>query len=126
MYPMAPDVSFVNGGARRIWAYTRFFIPAFVQEPIAIDVKRLDGPRWSYELSFEVPQNMQVIVGVPIPVRPRIGFEIGGKPNVPRYLTTSGGCPKRGFRPYEVSLDYRFYPDGPAGTSVDRGRLACS
>ena len=124
MYPFVPRVVFVNGGARRIWAYATFFSPAFVQEPISIGVKRLDGPQWGYELSFQVPANLQVIAGVPITI-PHFRFAIGGKRYAPRYLTTDGGCPKRGFMPYKASFSYRYHPDGPTGEVSDRGRLAC-
>lgn len=120
-----PKVVFYNGGAERIWAYTTHFHPAFVQEPLALDLERLQDPRWGYELSFQVPPGLQVILGAPIGI-PSFLFRIGGKQHAPLYLTTNGGCPKRGFRPYEVSLDYRFHPDGPAGTSIDRGRLVCN
>jgi hypothetical protein len=119
-----PRVVFVNGGARRIWAYTTLFSPAFLQEAVSIEVERLNGRRWSYALKFEVPGGLQVIAGVP-GVMPRFVFAIGGKPYAPDYLATNAGCPKRGFRPYVINLDYRFHPDGPAGTSVYRGRLAC-
>ena len=120
-----PKVVFYNGGANWMYAYTTYFNPAFVQEPVPIEVKRLSGPRWSYELELEVPDNLQVIAGVPI-TPSDFPISVGGRTYAPDYLATNGGCPTRGFRPYVVSLDYRFHPDGPAGTSVDRGRLACT
>lgn len=122
--PSAARAVFINGGARRIWAYTTYFNPAFVQEPVAIRVERLTGPRWSYALEFEVPHDLQVIAGVPS-LPPNFAFTIGGRSYASDYLATNGGCARRRVRHYVVSLDYRFYPDGPAGTSVDRGRLAC-
>ncbi|HYI99175.1 MAG TPA: hypothetical protein VEX36_05785 [Thermoleophilaceae bacterium] len=119
-----PKLVFYNGGANWMYAYTTYFNPAFVQEPVPIQVKRLSGRRWSYEIEFGVPYNLQVIAGVPI-TPSDVPFSVGGKAYARDYLATNAGCPKRGFRPYVVSLDYRFYPDGATGTSVDRGRLAC-
>lgn len=122
---VTPRVLFVNAGARRIWAYTTLLSPAFLQEPVSIEVESLDPRRGSYALEFKVPDRLQVIAGVPSTM-PSFVFRIGGKPYARDYLTSNGGCPKRGFRPYEVSLSYRFHPDGPAGEAVDRGRLACN
>jgi hypothetical protein len=119
-----PKLVLYNGGAHWMYYYTTLFNPAFVQEPVPIEVKRLSGRRWSYELEFKVPYNLQVVAGVPI-TPTDLPFSVGGKSHAPDYLATNAGCPKRGFRPYLVSLDYRFHPDGPTGTSVDRGRLAC-
>lgn len=119
-----PKLVFYNGGANWMYSYTTYFNPAFVQEPVPIEVKRLSGPRRSYALEFEVPDNLQVIAGVPISPS-EVPFSVGGKSYARDYLATNAGCPKRGFRPYVVSLDYRYHPNGPAGTSVDRGRLAC-
>lgn len=45
-----PRVTFVNGGKRRIWAYTTFYHPALVSQPVAIEIKQLRRRRWAYEL----------------------------------------------------------------------------
>ena len=36
-----PDVVFVNGGKSTLWAFTTLYNPALVQEPIAINIKKL-------------------------------------------------------------------------------------
>jgi hypothetical protein len=61
-----PNVVFVNGGSRWLYAYVTLYNPAFVQEPVPIRIKRLRGPKWGYELSFEVPDIIQIVAGVPI------------------------------------------------------------
>jgi hypothetical protein len=117
-------ITFVNGGARLILAHITFYEPAFVQETISIHVKRLRrSRRWAYELSFETPGIMGILAGVPIMLS-EVDFNIGGRDHAPRYLETSGGCPKRGFMPYQLSFDYS-WADGTTGTGVDRGRIAC-
>jgi hypothetical protein len=75
--PKAKTV-FVNGGPRRIWAYTSFIFPALVQVPIPIDVKRLDHRKWGLHLSFKVPESLFVIAGIPISAPTSFGFSVGG------------------------------------------------
>jgi hypothetical protein len=123
VYP-EPDITFVNGGARLIWAYVVYYHPTLIKEPVPIHVRKLRTRRWGYELSFTWPRILQLAVGVPIKAPAAIRLDIGGRKNAPRYLETHGGCPPKGFLPYSASFDFLF-PDGTRSTSGDRGRLAC-
>lgn len=121
--PVGPKIEFVNGGYRRLYAYSTYFNPAFVQEPVVLRVRDARGRRWGQELRFDVPKSLQVIGGVPIAVPPFLTFTLGGKPYAPEYITTERRCPQHGFLPYRIELDYT--RDGVEGTATDRGRIAC-
>jgi len=60
-----PQITVVNGGGSTVYFYTVLNNPARVQEPIVGHVTRLHG-RFVYELSATIPQNLQVVAGVPI------------------------------------------------------------
>jgi hypothetical protein len=120
-----PKLMYVNGGAREILALITLFHPAFVQEPMEIDVRKLHGRKrkWAYDLRFVVPDNIRIVAGVPI-LLPELDIDLGGKPYAPRYLVTNGGCPERGFLPYRARVHYELR-DGATGTSAHGGRIAC-
>jgi hypothetical protein len=118
-----PDIVFVNGGKRRLWAFTTYYNPALVRAPIRVDV--VPGrDRSGHELSFEVPAALQRIVRTPLTVPDRLWFRIGGKPYPKRYLV-SEGCPRRGFTTYRLELSL-LTPDAATTTRSHGGRLRCS
>lgn len=119
-----PDIVFVNGGKRRLWAFTTYYNPALVRAPIRVDVVPARDRGSANELSFEVPAGLQTIVRTPMTVPDRLWFQIGGKPYPRRYLV-SEGCPKRGFTPYRLELSLST-PDAATTTRSYRGRLRCS
>ncbi len=115
---------FLNGGERRIWAYTTFFNPALVREPIAVDVRKLRGRRWSYRVEFVLPAVMRVVAGVPITLR-TFDLAIDGVALAPGYLTSSRRCPKRGHLAYRADFSF-LHGDGATSEASQRGRLWCS
>jgi len=60
-----PQITVVNGGGSTVYFYTILNNPARVQEPIVGHITRLHG-RFVYELSATIPQNLQIVAGVPI------------------------------------------------------------
>lgn len=118
-----PTVEFVNGGKSTIWAFTTLYNPALVQEPIAINVKKLNSAKWGYRASFKVPKILQVVAGVPITLR-NFKFNIGGKSYAKDYIVTTS-CPKSKKYPYEATASY-LYSDGQTGTSTYKSTVPCS
>jgi hypothetical protein len=60
-----PQMTVVNGGGSVVYFYTVLNNPARVQEPIVGHITRLSG-QFAYHLSAQIPQNLQVVAGVPI------------------------------------------------------------
>ena len=60
-----PTITVVNGGARTVYFYTVLNNPARVQEPVVGHITRLRG-NFTYHLSATIPQNLQIVAGVPI------------------------------------------------------------
>jgi hypothetical protein len=60
-----PTMTVVNGGARAVYFYTVLNNPARVQEPVIGHITRLSGD-FAYHLSVTIPQNLQIVAGVPI------------------------------------------------------------
>jgi hypothetical protein len=118
----APDVVFVNGGAKRVWAYTTLYNPALVQEPIAINVRRIRHRRWGYRVSFKVPQVLQVVAGVPITLR-SFRYNIGRRPYARNYIVTTG-CPRNKRYPYMAIASY-LYNDNTTARSRTRSSVRC-
>jgi hypothetical protein len=119
-----PKMVFINGGPRRIWAHTTLYFPAFVQELVAIDVKRPRRPRDGYVLSFTVPKTLREVAGVRITPTDPTAFYLGGKAYAKNYLTTTRRCPKRGYLIYTMTIDY-LDPDDVSHEATDRGRIGC-
>lgn len=132
-----PDVVFVNGGKSTLWAFTTLYRPALVQEPIAINIKKLSSAKWGYKASFKVPEVLQVVAGVPVTLRSfdfKVGggkFKIVGKPgtyNAGKYakeLITTTSCPKSKKHPYEATAHY-LYNDGTRASKTVKNTVACS
>jgi hypothetical protein len=133
----APDVVFVNGGKSTLWAFTTLYRPALVQEPIAINIKKLNSAKWGYRASFRVPEVLQIVAGVPVTLRDfdfKIGggkFKIVGKPgtyNAGKYakeLIATTSCPKNNKYPYEATAHYK-YQDGTVASKKYASTVACS
>jgi len=60
-----PQITVVNGGANVVYFYTVLNNPARVQEPIIGHLTRLTGD-FTYHLSATIPQDLQLVAGVPI------------------------------------------------------------
>ena len=118
-----PTVEFVNGGKNKIWAFTTLYNPALVQEPVALNIKKLNSAKWGYRASFKVPKILQVVAGVPITLR-SFNFNIGGKKYAKDYIVTTS-CPKSKKYPYEATASY-LYNDGTTSKSTYKSTVACS
>lgn len=66
--PTTARITVVNGGAARIWFYVQMTNPAVVDVAVPGRMRRIGG-RWSYELTVDVPPELQVVAGTPIYVR---------------------------------------------------------
>ncbi len=117
------DYEFVNGGARRVWAFMTLYRPALVQEPVAIDLHRLRGRRWSYRLDFKIPQTLMIVAGVPVSLF-SFDFDFDGIERAPGYITFDRRCPKRGHFAYRARLAFQ-HNDGTTSESSRRGPLVC-
>lgn len=60
-----PKITLVNGGQHEVFFYTVLNNPARVQEPVPGIVTKLSGS-WSYKLHVVIPENLQIVAGVPI------------------------------------------------------------
>lgn len=60
-----PHITVVNGGANVVYFYTVLNNPARVQQPIIGHLTRLSGD-FTYRLSATIPEDLQVVAGVPI------------------------------------------------------------
>jgi hypothetical protein len=60
-----PTITVVNGGANVVYLYTVLNNPARVQEAVIGHITRLSG-MFAYHLSATIPQDLQVVAGVPI------------------------------------------------------------
>jgi hypothetical protein len=64
-----PRITVVNGGATRVYLFTVLDNPARVQAPVPGVIKKLNDPKWAYELDLTVPKVLQIVAGVPIALR---------------------------------------------------------
>ncbi|HEX2160510.1 MAG TPA: hypothetical protein VHF88_01665 [Thermoleophilaceae bacterium] len=116
-----PDVVFVNGGAKTLWAFTTLYNPALVQEPIAIKIQKRSG-KWAYRATFQVPKVLQVVAGVPVTLR-SFKYNIGGKKYAKEFFATTS-CPKNNKYPYEAKAFY-LYNDNTTSSSTFKSTVAC-
>jgi hypothetical protein len=129
-----PDVVFVNGGKKMLWAFTTLYNPALVREPVPIRIKKTRG-KWAYRASFRVPKVLQVVAGIPITLRSfnyKIGrkFKLPGQRKVtnasryaPRLLATTK-CPKS--RKYAARTTAHYlYNTGEKGRSTHTSSIRC-
>jgi hypothetical protein len=90
------DLTFVNGGANMIYAFTELTNPAVVQLPVPGKIKKMSG-KWAYKLTMTVPDELQVVAGVPISL---IDFNVKTKSK--NWLFTTS-CPSNKKWPFEVT-----------------------
>jgi hypothetical protein len=117
-----PTVTFVNGGSKRVWAFTTLYNPALVQEPIAINIKKLRHPKWGYSATFRVPKVLQVVAGVPVSLT-SFNYSVGGKSYAKDYIVTTG-CPKSKKYPYQATANY-LYNDNTTSKDTYKGTTPC-
>lgn len=91
-----PDIEIFNGGQKLALAYVTLYNPAFVQEALPIRIQEIKSGPWKYKASLKVPENLQVVAGVPIAARSIKGWIGRGD------LITTTSCPKNRRWPYEL------------------------
>lgn len=66
--PTTARITVVNGGGDRVLFYTEMENPAIVQVPVEGRIRRTSGA-WAYELTVDIPGELQVVGGIPIFLR---------------------------------------------------------
>jgi hypothetical protein len=116
-----PKVVFVNGGAKEMYFYTTLFHPAFVQEPVIAKISK-PGGKYAYRVRLKVPENLQIVAGVPIALK-QFKYKIGGKKYAKDYFVTTS-CPKGGYS-FNVKTFYQ-YNDGSTSDSSFADKVPCT
>jgi hypothetical protein len=116
-----PKVVFYNGGAQWMYLYTTLFNPAFVQEPVPAKITRVGG-KWNYKVRITVPENLQVVAGVPIALR-NFKYSVGGKKHAREYIATTS-CPKGNKWGFQLETEY-LYSDGSRSSSKTQDTIPC-
>lgn len=115
------DVVLINAGWKRTFAYTTLYNPAFVQETIVVKRTKMSG-KWAHRESFQVPENLQIVAGVPIQVT-AAKLRVGGKSYARDYIVSTS-CPKGGWR-YRAVAHYLFSTGATSDESFD-GSVPCT
>lgn len=115
-----PDAVFVNGGWKQTFAYVTLYNPAFVQETIVVHRTKMSG-KWAHRESLRVPENLQIVAGVPIQVV-AAKMRVGGKPYARDYIASTS-CPKGGWK-YQATAHYLF-ATGTTGEDSVAGSIPC-
>jgi hypothetical protein len=119
----APDVVIVNGGAKKIYGYTTLYRPTLVKEPVIVKINKLSGSKWGYKVSFRVPENLQIVAGVPIRLE-SLNVTVGGTKKAKNIITTTG-C-KNGKHAFEVKTYYWFDLLNERPTQTTKSSAACT
>lgn len=117
-----PTVTFVNGGATTLYAYTVLYNPTLVKEPVVIKIKKLSGGPWGYKVSFRVPESLQIVAGVPVTLR-SLNFNLGGKKYAKELITTTA-C-KGGKHVFQATTFY-LYNTGERASKDTTSSVACT
>jgi hypothetical protein len=112
-----PKITVVNGGGSTIYFYTVLNNPARVQEPVIGHISRMGG-KWAYSLNVSVPNNLQVVAGVPIELTTLSVTAGKGK-----WLETTG-C-SGGHWPFSITTSYVNPNTGATGSSSEASTTAC-
>jgi hypothetical protein len=112
-----PQITVVNGGASKTYFYTVLNNPARVQTPVVGNISRTGG-KWAYKLDVSVPQELQVVAGIPIELT--YLNVTAGKGS---WLETTG-C-SGGKWPFQVTTDYKDPNTGATGSATTSGTVRC-
>src|ERR1700722_16869226 len=112
-----PKITVVNGGGSVVYFYTVLNNPARVQQPVIGHIARLHGA-YSYSLSVKVPEDLQVVAGVPIELT-TLSINAGKG----SWLGTTG-C-SGGKWPFQITTSYLNSNDNSTGSSTDASSLPC-
>jgi hypothetical protein len=89
-----PKITAVNGGKNVAFGYVQLTNPARVNQAVPVTIKKRSG-KWSYQLDFSVPEDLQVVAGVPISLT-KLHLQLGRKD-----IIASTYCPPDGLWRYE-------------------------
>ncbi len=92
-------ITVVNGGANAVYFFTEMDNPAVVRTPAPGKIKKLSG-KWAYQLDVTIPEELQVVGGVPIAIE-----DLAVKAGKGNWLATTS-CPKSKKWPFEVTANY--------------------
>jgi hypothetical protein len=112
-----PKITVVNGGGSVVYFYTVLNNPARVQQPVIGHIARLHGA-YSYSLSVKVPEDLQVVAGVPIELT-TLSINAGKG----SWLETTG-C-SGGKWPFQITTSYLNSNNNSTGSSTDASSLPC-
>lgn len=105
-----PTIDVFNGGQKISFGFVTLYNPAFVQQAVPARIQELPRGKWKYKVSVAIPENLQVVAGVPIAARSIKGWV--GRGN----LIESTSCPKSRRVPFEVTA---FFTTGDSYTHRD-------
>lgn len=112
-----PQITVVNGGSKIIYFYTVLNNPARVQQPVVGRITKSSG-KWAYSLSVSVPQDLQVVAGVPIELT-FLKVTVGKG----SYLATTR-C-SGGHWPFSITTNYLNVNNNATGSSSFASSAAC-
>lgn len=104
-----PQITVINGGKNKIYFWTVLQNPARVAAAVPATVTKQSG-KWSYKVHFEVPESLQVVVGIPITLN-TLQVSAGGKSWAKDWIATTS-CPKN--KKWEYSATANFKEGGSA------------
>lgn len=117
--PTVAKIRVVNGGAKSIYFYTELDNPAVVRAPAPGKITKKTG-KWAYQLDVTIPDELQIVGGVPIAVTDLAVS--AGKGSI---LATSS-CPKNKKWPFEVTAYLEDQDTGaPLGTTKTVDSTPC-
>lgn len=119
-----PKVTFINGGATSMCAYTILTNPARVNTCVPMKIKKLSGdPKWGYRITASVPDSLQIVTGIPIALR-SLNFKVGGKSYAKNFIATTG-CPKSKKWDFQVETFYLYDLTGETSSSSFTDAVPC-
>lgn len=121
--PARLDVTFINGGVDRKYAYATLNNPARVQTTIVVESTTPHGGPWDHRESVIIPQSLQIVAGVPVRLT-SVKFKIGGKSYARDYVASTS-CPKGGWK-YQVTAHYLYDLLNQTDQRVSTGSIACT
>jgi hypothetical protein len=120
--PARLEMTIVNGGANRTYAYATLNNPARVEETLVLESANIKRGRWGHRESVRVPETLQVVAGIPVRLT-SIRFKIGGKPYAREYIASTS-CPSGGWK-YQVTAHYLYDLLGLTDEETSAGSIAC-
>ena len=112
-----PQITVVNGGAHTVYFYTVLNNPARVQQPVIGRITRMSG-KWAYSLSVSVPEDLQIVAGVPIELT---SLNVSAGKSTWLATTACSG----GHWPFQITSTYLDPNTGATGSYTYSSSAAC-